>query len=488
MPSSRSAVALNYPRTIIGEAVTAARPPATDQAAATESSSSEQRNLAFIDVGRRKLPFLLALQRHLPQEVRCLYFTRREPLRSLVEGARAPLYPRGPLSTREYAIGEETLRAALGAKLLTLRGPESMKIARRVLQELAEFFATEQVDAIFVWNGANKLTSALAVHLAREKGIAVMFAEHGYLPGTMQIDPLGVNQQASVTPLVEKGEARLGPDPRIDAALDRLIDCHRQGRPPDGAETRPPANLIKGLGARLYLGFTRRVLKRLKFRRPLRLSPQQFPPRLVQLPQRFVFLPFQVVQDSQLLLHSPLLGNDMRGVLRRLHEALAVVEPGARIVVKLHPREKRTAQAAYRDLPAQFPDVLFTLDHPLPDLLSRAAAVATVNSTVGFEAMLYDKPVVALGNNFYTAAGLVEKVGSLDELPAALERALSQAAVDRERRRQFLRYVYARFLVCGSYEDYSARSLSAAASRILSLLQSDRAKNRMPCPLPSISG
>jgi hypothetical protein len=87
----------------------------------------------------------------------------------------------------------------------------------------------------------------------------------------------------------------------------------------------------------------------------------------------------------------------------------------------------------------------------------------------------------------------VEKVDALGELPAALERALTRP-VDSELRRGFLRYVHACFLVHGSYEDFSPRSLAAVAQRILELLprasaaHSERAKNLNPCPWPSISG
>ena len=137
----------------------------------------------------------------------------------------------------------------------------------------------------------------------------------------------------------------------------------------------------------------------------------------------------------------------------------------------------------YRDLPAQFPQLHFVSREPITALLPKCAAVITINSTVGFEAMLFDKPVVALGHNFYTAPGLVETVASLAMLPDALKRALTQP-VDHARRRAFLRYVHARFLVFGSYDDFSERSIQAVASRIAELLPMPAHHERAPASPP----
>jgi capsular polysaccharide export protein len=461
-----SGTALPYlPGTEIPIDAALAPPPAEIGAAAQAVRAT---NLAFIDVGRRKLLFLLGLQPYLGPRVRCLFFTRRKLLRQMVAGARAPLFPEAAATPGVFAIDDASLRAALGVKLLALHGEESLPKARALLFELDRFFSDQDVGAVFVWNGANKLASSLAVHLAQQRGLPVIYGEHGYFPGTLQIDPAGVNQLSSAAAQVAAGAAFLEPQPQLDETLARRIECHRAGRRPPDFEPRPPSQVMAGTVSRLYLWFKRHLEHRFK-QRPLKLDPASFPKRLDRLPQRFVFLPFQVRKDSQLLMHSPLFGNDMRLLLRTLRDALAMLEPGTRVVVKLHPREQRAVQAAYRDLPRQFPDVLFTLAHPMPELLAQAAAVVTVNSTVGFEAMLYDKPVVAVGRNFYVAEGLVERVESHDQFPQALARALL-GVPDLERRRGFLRWVLARFLVDGCYDDYSPRSFRAASDRILTLL------------------
>jgi capsular polysaccharide export protein len=187
------------------------------------------------------------------------------------------------------------------------------------------------------------------------------------------------------------------------------------------------------------------------------------------LPQRFVLFPFQVRSDSQLVLHSPLYGNDLESVVAELDAALARIDPQLRLVAKFHPYELPHTQRSYHALPRRYPRVCFVSRVPMARLLERASAVVTINSTSGFEALLFDKPVLALGRNFYTVPGIVECLERRDELEAALRRTLA-ARPDSERRRAFLRFTRARLLVGGSYHDFSARSLRNFAGRVSDLL------------------
>ena len=67
----------------------------------------------------------------------------------------------------------------------------------------------------------------------------------------------------------------------------------------------------------------------------------------------------------------------------------------------------------------------------LPKLLQEAAAVVTLCSTVGLQALTYYKPVVVLGEAIYGGRGATFDVGSLDQLPGKLEEAVG-GEVNRE--------------------------------------------------------
>lgn len=402
--------------------------------------------LAFIDPGIRKAPFFLDLRHHLSPDIDSVYYSQRTIVSGFVRSAGLELFPGNGGSVVPCDISDAELYRAVGKKELVLRGTKVLRKARQVISTLSAFFDSQQINAILVWNGSNLVVS-MAVYLARRRGIAVLFAEHGYLPGTTQIDLAGVNLEASISPLVLSGQARRAADEQIDQALDREIESYRR-------DWRSHiARVVHAKASAAFFRFRTKVGKRVE-----------------QLPERFVFLPFQVKKDSQLILHSPLMGNDMEGMLAAVHASLARTSPASRIVVKFHPKEHPFTQMGYDKLVRKYPDVLFIHNHSVARLIEAAQAVVTVNSTVGFEAIVLGKPVVTLGLNFYTRQGLVETVATLNELDQALTRALT-VPPDTAERRAFLRYVYRDFLALGSYHDFSEASFTAIADRIRTLLE-----------------
>jgi hypothetical protein len=66
------------------------------------------------------------------------------------------------------------------------------------------------------------------------------------------------------------------------------------------------------------------------------------------------------------------------------------------------------------------------------DLIRNADAVAVISSTVGLEALLYEKPVLTLGRPFYSGFGVTVDIESVAELPDAVPEVLAlRPAPDR---------------------------------------------------------
>jgi capsular polysaccharide export protein len=428
--------------------------------------SAIRLRLAFIDPGLRKAPFLLELRNWLTPNVESLYWSQRPIVRRYMRSASVAMHPRdGSRTSGSADISDAELRRAIGDKEWALRPAKALRKARRLLVELAGFIDSERISAIFVWNGSN-LRGALAVYLARQRGIPVIYAEHGYLSGTTQLDLEGVNAASSITRLARAGAARLPCDLALDATLDKEIARFKSGENMRGVDSMPPPELRRDIVARLAsrVGFwlERRALPYIN-----RLSVPGA--RADPLPERYVLLPFQVRSDSQLVLHSPLYGDDLESLVRDLDHALARIDPDLRLVAKFHPYELPQVQWAYRHLPKRYRRVSFVSGGRMARLVEGASAVVTINSTAGFEALLYNKPVLALGRNFYTVPDIVECAHRRDDLEAAMRRMLT-VTPDLGARRAFLRFVQARFLVAGGYHDLSQRSLLAVATRILELL------------------
>jgi hypothetical protein len=146
--------------------------------------------------------------------------------------------------------------------------------------------------------------------------------------------------------------------------------------------------------------------------------------------RRFVYYPLHVPADVALTIRSP-----------QYVDQLALVDYLARIVPDTHEvliKEHPALVGALRrermiDL-LQARDNVRLLDPGINnyEVLSRADAVVTVNSKSGAEALLLGRPVVVLGDAFYSASRLVHRVAAAADLPAVLARVLDEPpALDR---------------------------------------------------------
>jgi len=103
------------------------------------------------------------------------------------------------------------------------------------------------------------------------------------------------------------------------------------------------------------------------------------------------------------------------------------------LLVKEHPLARGYSQ--YLDLKhiANLPNV--KLVHPYKnshDLIKKAKAIVVINSSVGYEALMYKKPVITLGKSFYRGHDLTIDIESLYHLKDAFDR-VENFTVDKSR-------------------------------------------------------
>ena len=139
----------------------------------------------------------------------------------------------------------------------------------------------------------------------------------------------------------------------------------------------------------------------------------------IQLPDRYVFLGLQVIDDAvQALAKVPM--------LEMLAEVAATCrQHGLSLVVKRHPRcgSSEVSRALAAGLKAN--DFILS-DASIHDLIARSCAVCVVNSSVGAEALLHGKPVYVFGESEYQhvcyrirAKGEFNQRFKPDELPVS---------------------------------------------------------------------
>ncbi|MFT3755790.1 MAG: hypothetical protein QM769_07545 [Pseudoxanthomonas sp.] len=142
------------------------------------------------------------------------------------------------------------------------------------------------------------------------------------------------------------------------------------------------------------------------------------------IPKRpFIFHPLQIPTDQSIRYFSDVDQDRAMQAVMELSRAT-----GLPLVLKEHPAN-RVSMRPYRDrYPSQ--DVTWSEAH-VHDLLRHCVGVVTINSGVGFEALLAGKPVVCLGRSEYDTTAYFSDV---DGLRQAWDAALAEPIEDRMRR------------------------------------------------------
>jgi Capsule polysaccharide biosynthesis protein len=150
--------------------------------------------------------------------------------------------------------------------------------------------------------------------------------------------------------------------------------------------------------------------------------------------RRFVYFPLHVSDDYKIKRLIPHCA-DQGAIVDLLADALP---PRHDLVLKEHPMSIGRNPLTYLRRLKRLPNVrLVEPQTSTHDLIRRAEAVAVISSTVGLEALLYEKPVLTLGRPFYAGYGITVDIDSFADLPAATLAVLAFRP-DRERVRRFL--------------------------------------------------
>lgn len=267
---------------------------------------------------------------------------------------------------------------------------------------------------VCVWNG-HRLREKAAVVAARHLGLPVLFFENGYLPNTTLIDSEGVNSACSL--------------PRNPAFYkDKHPESHCAYE-----------------------------IKTLDIREPIK-SKQSSDTAAIQ--GDFIFVPFQVDLDSQLLINSPHLKN-MRDFYQLLLQ-LAQAHPALTFVIKEHP----SCLLSYRDLHHLQTNIRFSGENT-EQLIRKARAILTINSSVGMEAIIFHKPVITLGKAFYNIPGLVLQAETLNQISNCIESIyFGQWQPDKVLIAAFIGFLQSHYLVPVAWRRADENHFKAMSARI----------------------
>lgn len=182
--------------------------------------------------------------------------------------------------------------------------------------------------------------------------------------------------------------------------------------------------------------------------------------------EKFFFFPLHFPRESQLTVRAPHCLNQEAIV----DIAARSLPSGYKLYIKEHPNHIGEVPLKVIRQISKMKDVV--LLHPQShshQLIQKSSGVIVINSTVGFESILYQKPVVVLGKPFFSGLGLTIDVGDYFHLPEALRQALKLREIPYEQVVAFISAIL-KASYKGYYGDSSQQNIKAVAEAILSYL------------------
>lgn len=326
--------------------------------------------------------------------------------------------------------------ARSGARVLSL--PAVAAGYHRQLVRLLDGFwqilcARYRPCAMIVLNGQTAMARTLVAGAGKAR-CPVWYWENGLLPETLVFDRDGVNAASSA--------ARWG---RVDdwgyqptrQQTEAFAAWYREWR--RNGETLVNAGRASTAGA---------------VRAGLRITPES----------RVVLVPLQVETDTNIILHSPAFQH-MQVFADFLQRAVAE-RSDIVLLFKDHPKRVRQ-QPAVPGLQLSDSRHRYVAEGHLHSLLDASDAVITINSTVGFEALLRGMPVICCGHSSYSGKGLTQDLlhgeDDLAELQGLLVRPFNGWSSDARRRALFATRLMQRHLFATGADPLGSRGFAAEA-------------------------
>jgi capsular polysaccharide export protein len=222
---------------------------------------------------------------------------------------------------------------------------------------------------VCIWNG-HRLPEMAIRAAAKDFNIRIAYFENGLLPNTTTMDFSGVNAFSSIPQSSQFYESYLHKNECISLADTSLL-------------AREPHKRKIEVG--------------------------------VELACNYIFVPFQVNFDSQVIINSPWL-NSMESFYEMLLSVVDEMDEKFIFAIKEHPSDPRS----YAEFHNKHPRIKF-VSGETEKLIRNSEAVVTLNSSVGIEAAMLEKKVIVLGNACYAINQMMLVVNSRKGLLAALK-------------------------------------------------------------------
>lgn len=269
-----------------------------------------------------------------------------------------------------------------------------------VQEDLNQLAQNNNVNCFFIWNGSSTEQIAADVFTKNQK-ISRLFFETANIPGKIFVDKDGVNSQSelykninllNLYPECHKEFCSWKNDYLIKKQNEKKISQAR-GKYAD-VSWKSFWDVI-GFLYYTHLGFSQTYIMYKVMRLFENVSANFVYDKYSYKDNEFIFFPLQVSYDSQILLNSDI---DISDALDYAIQKAKKLKKD--LVIKPHPQESDVwVLKKLKNLKKN--EQVFIVKDNVFKIIPHAYEVITINSTVGLETMILDKPLEVLGKAIY---------------------------------------------------------------------------------------
>lgn len=314
---------------------------------------------------------------------------------------------------------------------------------KKYMQYVDDFVTNHNISLMVMYNGSS-WTERLGAFIAEKRGIKTVYLELGYFrPFTLSINPTGVNFNSSIPRTPGYYEEIIMDKDKL-ADMNKPVNEDLNHLKPDGIKKVVISKLLNSAGDLVKVNFPIEVHHNLKELISIYKNKKKFkqmPEDNVDIPDKYIFVPFQVHSDTQILHHSPRVKTMevlVDSVMSAMEEFNAKYDENYHVIFKEHPEDIGRIDYSHLYKAYENKGALFLKKYNTDRLIEDSEVVITINSTVGIEALRKYKKVITLGNAFYNIEGIVNHCTELADLPYALEKVLTKERVDEKLVNKFL--------------------------------------------------
>ena len=331
----------------------------------------------------------------------------------------------------------------------------ALKLLESVFRHYEDFVSKENIDAVLTHVYPSTIPSYIFFNVLKRKGIQTYIFIAHRLSGRFVVfngftDSGFIDKYEKVDKAFESIQKRDLTKEEFELAVDfmetfrekkafRIQDKIIFGR--KSVSVKRLKNFLK----QLYLDYSLKLYRNLRWNSPF--SPIIWTKkRLMTIPRKYFLLHAKLFQNPDygekyvlcLLMKQPEASTLAKAPyhldqIQFVHNVSKSLPVDYRLYVKPHFNDFGNHSYKYFKLMSQRPNIkmlsVYSNNH---ELVKNCSLVITINGTVGWEGLIFDKPVITFGNVFYNSFPLVEKVKDIKQLPQVIRGMLDNYKPDRE--------------------------------------------------------